>query len=134
MAIGLPRFDRGRRERLGLTDASTGTREARESLRERIARRLEWVRWRRDLARQAASAQGPRLISLHVPKTAGTTFLSYLRAYYGQGVVEAYATSVQVPEIAVDTLAVHGHFPGDLLPAMYPSALLVTWLRDPVRR
>jgi hypothetical protein len=94
------------------------------------------------------------LVSVHLPKTAGTSFAMALRAHYGDRLVEDYtmvplnrargrrewdALRAGVAARAAGTLrhhAVHGHF----LPLKYRLALrghqvdYVTWLRDPVDR
>lgn len=96
----------------------------------------------------------PLLISLHLPKTAGTSLRYALRAHYGSRLVEDYAAPpmqirrgqrelaaladglVTGPRIARDIEAIHGHF----LPVKYRLALrsrparYATWLRDPVER
>ena len=96
----------------------------------------------------------PLLVSVHLPKTAGTSFRAALQAYYGDGLLEDYAMlPMQVPrgrreilalrdafnarrQITASTLAIHGHF----LPVKYRVALrhratrYITWLREPVDR
>jgi len=94
------------------------------------------------------------LISLHLPKTAGTSVRYALRARYGPHLLEDYdalpmhmrrgrrelvaivdgvATGRRITD---DVVAIHGHF----LPVKYCFALLsrplryATWLRDPVER
>lgn len=89
----------------------------------------------------------PELISLHIPKTAGTSFRNILKSVYGSGNVarfdmmpktgirlnEAPYDADKLPEIQV----IHGHFNfkalGETytLPENYKS---ITWLRDPVER
>lgn len=89
------------------------------------------------------------LISIHIPKTAGTSFRNSLCAVYGQkGVVrldiglvrqetrvreELYTDAALPPE----TRVLHGHFSYPLLTARFdiPTGLpVITWLRDPVER
>ena len=94
------------------------------------------------------------LVSLHLPKTAGTSFRSALRQHYGATLVEDYAMlPMQLPRgqrewqalwaaaagrsaLTPGTRAIHGHF----LPVKYRLALsgrparYMTWLRDPVER
>jgi len=96
----------------------------------------------------------PLLVSLHLPKTAGTSFRSALRQHYGAALVEDYAMlPMQLPRgrrewqalcaaptarraLSADVRAVHGHF----LVVKYRLALTgrparyITWLRDPVER
>lgn len=102
----------------------------------------------------ADSPAAPLLISVHLPKTAGTSFARTLRAHYGPRLVEDYAMlPMQLPRgvrelralraglagasrLPADVQAIHGHF----LPVKYRLALRgrrvrwITWLRDPVQR
>jgi hypothetical protein len=99
-------------------------------------------------------AAEPLLVSLHLPKTAGTSFRSTLQQHYGAALLEDYAMlPMQLPRglrewravrdigvarraVSTSIRAIHGHF----LPAKYRLALAgravryVTWLRDPVER
>jgi hypothetical protein len=94
------------------------------------------------------------LISLHLPKTAGTSFATSLRSHFGNDLMLDYADMpMQVPRARRQWLAlrrgwqfrtclpchvrcVHGHF----LAAKYRVACagrdvkFVTWLREPVQR
>jgi hypothetical protein len=89
------------------------------------------------------------LISVHIPKTAGTTFGALLSRRYGPGLLKDYddrPLSHSGPVRLVRALAgipratrrlrgyeaVHGHF----LPLKYLAARgdVVVWLRDPVQR
>jgi hypothetical protein len=94
------------------------------------------------------------LISLHMPKTAGNSFLQALDSVFGKGLRQDYSdmsriqnylagelaasevAELPVEELAVGTRCIHGHF----LPAKYLSIegqfelQFVTWLRDPVDR
>lgn len=96
----------------------------------------------------------PLLVSLHLPKTAGTSFRLALEAHYGDRLVQDYAmlpmqlgrgrrewravctAAAARRPLAPGVHAVHGHF----LPIKYRLALLgrraryITWLRDPVER
>lgn len=96
----------------------------------------------------------PILVSVHMAKTAGTSFAAALRAHYGDGLLEDYgmlpinrlrgrrewealrAGFAARQRWPARVRAVHGHF----LPVMYRVALhgravdYVTWLRDPVER
>ena len=96
----------------------------------------------------------PMLVSLHLPKTAGTSLRYAMRAHYGGRLLEDYdAPPMQVARgrrelsavrsglasrrsLADDVVAIHGHF----LPVKYSIALrgrtarYATWLRDPVER
>lgn len=96
----------------------------------------------------------PLLVSVHLPKTAGTSFASTLRAAFGTAYRDDYADlPMQHPRwrrqwhalragralrgtLPHDIACIHGHF----LPVKYRIALAgrpahyVTWLRDPVER
>ncbi|MEP4487255.1 MAG: hypothetical protein ABJ013_16600 [Halioglobus sp.] len=96
----------------------------------------------------------PILISLHMPKTAGSSFGLALKNEYGQGYVEDYndrPLQARAParigramvhaganmiglSVNESTSCIHGHY----LPVKYRfirrPALFVTWLRDPVER
>jgi hypothetical protein len=79
----------------------------------------------------------PLLVSVHLPKTAGTSFRAALQAHYGNKLLEDYAMlPMQVPrgrrewqslrdaynardQITPSTRAIHGHF----LPVKYRLAL-----------
>ena len=87
------------------------------------------------------------LISLHIPKTAGTSFRNILKSVYGENQVVRFDISrmgvvrmnenvyqkSKLPNVKV----IHGHFTfQDLsgsftLPETYK---LITWMRDPVKR
>ena len=95
----------------------------------------------------------PLLVSLHLPKTAGTSFRIALRQHFGDALREDYAAPpMQAPRGQREwqalrgvaharrslrgARAVHGHF----LPVRYRLATFgrpvhyLTWLRDPVER
>lgn len=102
----------------------------------------------------ATQAAAPVLVSLHMAKTAGTSFKVALREHFGDALAEEYgvlpmnqkrgwrewhavreglrARSRPSPDVR----AIHGHF----LPVQYAIALrgrevaFATWLRDPVQR
>lgn len=89
----------------------------------------------------------PEIISLHIPKTAGTSFRNILKSIYGEdqvvwldmetnGVIrlnEKIYKEKKLPNVKV----VHGHFVYEsllknfTLPDKYK---LITWVRDPVKR
>lgn len=100
-----------------------------------------------------ASEAHPLLVSLHMPKTAGTSFAATLRAHFGdryradydmpplqlprgRRMLRACADVRRIRRDGVAADCVHGHF----LPATYRFGLrkrpaaYVTWLRDPVER
>ncbi|OAV44832.1 sulfotransferase family 2 domain-containing protein [Lewinella sp. 4G2] len=89
------------------------------------------------------------LISLHIPKTAGTSFRHILKSKYGEQEVirldiPAGKRRVRINEkryrettIPSGTRVVHGHFYLPELYAKFPETKdlpVITWLRDPVER
>lgn len=89
------------------------------------------------------------LISIHIPKTAGTSFRNILKGVYGEdGVVRLDIGLVQ-KEVSINqqhylhselpngTRVVHGHFSYPLFREKFQApadAPIITWLRDPVDR
>ncbi|MBA8888475.1 hypothetical protein FHW12_002708 [Dokdonella fugitiva] len=88
------------------------------------------------------------LISVHVPKTAGTAFRTRLERHFGDRLLLDYADRPLAPghlwrrfanpAPSVARLAgfacVHGHFIADKYDHLGARARLVSWLRDPVQR
>lgn len=91
------------------------------------------------------------LISLHLPKTAGSSFLASLRGFYGESLLLDYADfPINTPVFKRNRYAlkmfvingikhhknveaIHGHF----LPLKYllcRDAKFVTWMREPIER
>lgn len=88
-----------------------------------------------------------KLVSIHIPKTAGTSFIHSLKKQYGyQKVVriDINDNRTRINKIPVDnacvyknTEVIHGHFSIDLLNNylnLPPETPIITWLRDPVER
>ena len=95
----------------------------------------------------------PELISIHIPKTAGTSFAGILKQVYGPeniGTLEIRSQAgaedpriiyrdklISKADFAIDSKVLHGHFPGRRIaeiikpPANTP---IITWLRHPVER
>ena len=69
------------------------------------------------------------LESTHVPKTAGISFLSVLRHWYGAERV-GVQTRVSATAVTRDTRVMHGHFPA----GTYRAQRRAIWLRDPAWR
>lgn len=105
-----------------------------------------------DLFSKRKSSSGPsalRLISIHIPKTAGTSFRNTLCGVYGKDSVirldigldrdetrinEQIYTKSTLPD---ETQVVHGHFAYPALTERFltdPSTPVITWLRHPVDR
>src|SRR5204863_2238823 len=92
---------------------------------------------------------GFMLISVHIPKCAGTSFHRVLRAVYGDQLWLNYGQifsqdqlrrSVAPPGsvapsgsvVPSSTTCIHGHFIADTFSKHFPHARLITWVRDPV--
>ncbi|MEM1319711.1 MAG: sulfotransferase family 2 domain-containing protein [Bacteroidota bacterium] len=84
------------------------------------------------------------LISIHLPKTGGTSFYHILQQVYGEQLSISYkrrdlrTTLEQYPSFA-DSLpqhisVLHGHFYYKEIQHLAPEARLICWLRDPVQR
>ena len=90
-----------------------------------------------------------KLISLHIPKTAGTSFYNSLQEAYGESniaridfkpnlnsILLNYKEMV-VPEIPNKVEIIHGHFTLEELHKTFPETLnlpIITWLREPINR
>ncbi|MEM1319710.1 MAG: sulfotransferase family 2 domain-containing protein [Bacteroidota bacterium] len=89
------------------------------------------------------------LVSVHIPKTAGTSFRNTLKAVYGEDLVVRLDIDLQQEQLRINeqpfTAAkldkkikvVHGHFSPQLLHQRFkiaPKTPVITWLRDPVER
>lgn len=81
------------------------------------------------------------LVSVHIPKTAGTSFGGILDALYGDAFSHRVGSRLWAEEtrqdpalLAPGTRCVHGHFPADLFDAVADDRKLVTWIRHPVDR
>jgi len=88
-----------------------------------------------------------KLVSIHIPKTAGTSFIHSLKKQYGYKKVVRIDSNAnrtnfnKIPEdkayVYKNTAVIHGHFPIDLLKAhvtLSDDIPIITWLRDPVER
>ena len=90
------------------------------------------------------------LISIHIPKTAGTSFRHTLKKIYGQEAVVRLDIKVKGPTVLVNeahyqerhlppwTRVAHGHFNYPLLQQHFDlpdrNIPVITWARDPVER
>lgn len=85
------------------------------------------------------------LISIHIPKTAGTSFYHCLQCVYGPDISISYKRrdvqpllhNGQIPAMAVQHLrAIHGHFKYREVRQLHHAtqAKVICWLRDPVAR
>lgn len=90
-----------------------------------------------------------RLISFHIPKTAGTSFRNMLASVYGKEHLIRFdiqfvdkEVSIQEEVFVGDRLpdhitVIHGHFMYEDLQRLFdihPDAVCITWLRNPVAR
>jgi hypothetical protein len=79
------------------------------------------------------------IVSIHVPKCAGTSFRHVLDRMYGDRIWYNYGAIFcreQAREglIPPGTEIIHGHFIGDSFDDLFPQRQLLTWVRDPVER
>ncbi|MCB0806056.1 MAG: sulfotransferase family 2 domain-containing protein [Bacteroidales bacterium] len=89
------------------------------------------------------------LISIHIPKTAGTSFRNILKKSFGEEKVARLDIKNDPLQVEVDSLpftdsklppkirVIHGHFKYPDLEQLFeikPGTPVVTWLRDPVQR
>ncbi len=80
------------------------------------------------------------LLSVHIPKTAGSSFLKVLKRIYGKQLIQMYRRykpDVDYKKIVEDSswaAAIHGHFNFTDFRDRYPDAKTITWLRDPIKR
>ncbi len=90
-----------------------------------------------------SAGKGLDLISIHVPKTAGHSFLVILEGVYKKKVQLLYGneegmaaiSNGDLPPVIPGSRVIHGHFPATLaLRQGYPDAKLVAWVREPVAR
>lgn len=73
------------------------------------------------------------LISVHVPKTAGTSFWSTLVEVYGVDRIYRDYDYVYERERFETRRVIHGHFSVAKYHGLFPEARRVTWVRHPVR-
>jgi len=71
------------------------------------------------------------IVSVHVPKTAGTTFGQMLQQAFGPGFAVDYGPPlILAPHVG----CIHGHFLAEKYTGILPRARFITWLRDPIER
>ena len=73
----------------------------------------------------------PGIVSIHIPKTAGSSFRTLLGQIYGDRLLLDYGGEVTGLDSAE---VVHGHFPATKYLGRFPDAKVITWLRHPVER
>lgn len=79
------------------------------------------------------------VISVHIPKCAGTSFGTTLRSCYRERLWENYGRIFSREQarpgvVPAGTRCIHGHFLADAFDDLFPSRELITWLRHPVER
>ena len=79
------------------------------------------------------------IISVHVPKCAGTSFRHVLHGIYGEKIWYNYGTifardQAKYELVPAGTEMIHGHFLADSFDDLYPDRQLLTWVRHPVER
>lgn len=82
------------------------------------------------------------LLSLHLPKTGGISFLQSLRNQYGKGLLEIYSAALirkinegHLRKLPRRSVALHGHFQlNEFSRDIFPRARIICWLRHPVDR
>lgn len=72
------------------------------------------------------------IISVHVPKTAGTTFGNLLVRHYGLDRVFKDYQGEDLGEVGPEIRVVHGHFIAGKYHGLYPEARRIAWIRHPV--
>ncbi|MGD1713246.1 methyltransferase domain-containing protein [Dapis sp. BLCC M172] len=80
------------------------------------------------------------LISIHVPRTAGTAFKEVIRLVYSseeiffdyphKGPIRNRMLSKPKPEVKI----IHGHFPAPKYNQRFPGAKKIIWFRNPIKR
>ena len=80
------------------------------------------------------------IISIHVPRTAGTAFKDVIRQVYSseeiffdyphKGRIRNRMLTKQKPEVKI----IHGHFPAPKYNQKFPGAKKIIWLRNPIKR
>jgi len=79
------------------------------------------------------------IVSIHVPKCAGTSFRRVLTEICGARIWYNYGTIFSRDQARAElvprgTQFIHGHFLADAFDDLFPGRRLVTWVRHPVER
>jgi hypothetical protein len=79
------------------------------------------------------------IVSIHVPKSAGTSFKRVLQEICGARIWYNYGTifsrgHARLELVPPGTTFIHGHFLADAFDDLFPDRRLVTWVRHPVER
>lgn len=81
----------------------------------------------------------PTILSIHIAKTAGTTFRELLQEYYRDQLCFFYgsltnAACEPIAALPINAKCLHGHFYLKDYRDNFPQAKCITWMRDPVER
>ena len=89
--------------------------------------------------RNLSLSSAVELISVHLPKTAGSTFGKVIlpQVYPPSQILYDYDdlpinTLIPKGQLTTETRAIHGHFPAKKYKEYYPNAKMVIWLRNPI--
>jgi len=79
------------------------------------------------------------IVSVHVPKCAGTSFRKILDSLFGKRIWHNYGEvftrqQARAQIVPANTRAIHGHFIADAFDDLFPRRRLITWVRHPVER
>lgn len=82
------------------------------------------------------------IISVHIPKTAGSTFRRVIGQTYKPEEIVDYAPNIDRDNNELNTIVqnssnikvIHGHFHGKLFDTLFPNAQKIAWVRHPVMR
>ncbi len=80
------------------------------------------------------------IISVHVPKTAGTTFKKVLQKVYAEEEIffdyphRGPIRNRMLAKDSADVRVIHGHFPANKYDVKFPKAQKIIWLRNPIIR
>lgn len=79
------------------------------------------------------------IVSVHVPKCAGTSFRHAIDGIYGNRIWYNYGVifsreQARLELVPPGTTFIHGHFIADAFDDLIPDRTLLTWVRDPVER
>lgn len=80
-----------------------------------------------------------KIISVHIPKCAGTSFRGILQNHFGGSLFLDYGFEAALLNkfhltMNRSTRCIHGHFRANKYDPIFPTARLITWLRNPVQR
>lgn len=74
------------------------------------------------------------VVSVHIPKCAGTSFRHALRQIHGSGLWLNYGDDFRREAVPPGTTCIHGHFAADAYDGIIPGRKLITIVRHPVER